>query len=90
MSQPIDSEWRTIWIVDAHRGDEKRYVVRADEKVTAFLKCKSGTKCALFGAESDHLLSVKLFYLREYSIRCHTIESLARAALILALALCRH
>jgi hypothetical protein len=26
---------RTIWIADAHRGDGKRYVVRADEKLTA-------------------------------------------------------
>jgi len=33
----IDREARTIWIVDAHCGDEKRFVVRADEKLTAFL-----------------------------------------------------
>ncbi|MFL6599305.1 MAG: hypothetical protein ACJ8KF_15295 [Chthoniobacterales bacterium] len=33
----IDREARTIWIVDAHRGDGKRFVVRADEKLTAFL-----------------------------------------------------
>ncbi len=32
----IDSEGRTIWIVDAHRGDGKRFVVRSDEKLTAF------------------------------------------------------
>jgi hypothetical protein len=29
---------RTIWIADAHRGDGKRYVVRADAKLTAFLE----------------------------------------------------
>ena len=34
----IDSEGRTIWIVDAHRDDGKRYVVHADEKLTAFLE----------------------------------------------------
>ena len=34
----LDSEGRTIWIVDAQRGDGKRYVVRADEKLTAFLE----------------------------------------------------
>jgi len=28
---------RTIWIADAHRGDGKRFVVRADEKLTAWL-----------------------------------------------------
>jgi hypothetical protein len=31
----IDSRERTIWIVDAHRDDGKRYIVRADEKLTA-------------------------------------------------------
>jgi hypothetical protein len=29
---------RTIWIADAHRGDGKRFVVRADEKLSAFLE----------------------------------------------------
>jgi hypothetical protein len=37
----IDSDRRTIWIVDAHRGDGKRFVVRADEKLTAFLELES-------------------------------------------------
>ena len=36
----IDIEGRTIWIVDAHRGDGKRFVVRADEKLTAFVELK--------------------------------------------------
>ena len=31
-------EGRTIWIADAHRGDGKRFVVRADENLTAFLE----------------------------------------------------
>jgi hypothetical protein len=34
----LDCEERTIWIVDAHRGDGKRFVVHADEKLTAFLE----------------------------------------------------
>jgi hypothetical protein len=33
----IDSNGRTIWIADAHRDDGKRFVVRADEKLTAFV-----------------------------------------------------
>jgi hypothetical protein len=40
------SEGRTIWIADAHRGDEKRYVVRADEKLTAFLELKLEVRVA--------------------------------------------
>jgi hypothetical protein len=31
----IDSNGRTIWIADAHRDDGKRFVVRANEKLTA-------------------------------------------------------
>jgi len=37
----VDSNGRTIWIVDAHRSDGKRYVVPADEKLTAFLELES-------------------------------------------------
>jgi hypothetical protein len=37
----LDGEGRTIWSVDAHRDDGKRYVVRADEKLTAFLELES-------------------------------------------------
>jgi hypothetical protein len=36
----IDCEGRTIWIADAHR-DAKRFVVRADEKLTAFLELEA-------------------------------------------------
>jgi len=32
----VDSRGLTIWIADAHRGDGKRFIVRADEKLTAF------------------------------------------------------
>jgi hypothetical protein len=38
----IDSNGRTIWIVDAHRDDGKRFVVLADEKLTAFLELEAG------------------------------------------------
>jgi hypothetical protein len=34
----IDSNGRTISIADAHRGDGKRFVVRVDENLTAFLE----------------------------------------------------
>jgi len=34
----IDSQGRTIWIADAHREDGKHFVVRADEKLTAFME----------------------------------------------------
>jgi hypothetical protein len=37
----IDSNGRTIWIADAHRDDGKRLVVRADEKLTAFMQFES-------------------------------------------------
>jgi hypothetical protein len=34
----VDSEGRTLWIVDAHRDTSRRFVVRSDEKLTAFLE----------------------------------------------------
>jgi hypothetical protein len=34
----LDLEGRTIWIVDAHRDDGKRFVVHADEILTAFVE----------------------------------------------------
>jgi hypothetical protein len=34
----------TIWIADAHRGDGNRFVVRADEKLTAFLELESAIR----------------------------------------------
>jgi hypothetical protein len=37
-------EGRTIWIVDAHRDDRKRFVVHADEKLTAFLELERVTR----------------------------------------------
>jgi len=41
-----DSGGRTIRIADAHRDDGKRFVVRADEKLTAFVELES----AIFNA----------------------------------------
>ena len=37
----IDSHGRMIWIADAHRDDGKRFVVHADEKLTAFMELES-------------------------------------------------
>ena len=37
----VDSQGRTIWIAEAHRDDGKRFVVRADGKLTAFLEAIS-------------------------------------------------
>jgi len=40
----IDSNGRTIWIADAHRDDGKRFVVHADEKLTAFIELELAVK----------------------------------------------
>jgi hypothetical protein len=37
----VDSRGRPIYVADAHRGDGKRFVVRADEKLTAFAELES-------------------------------------------------
>jgi hypothetical protein len=37
----LDLEGRTIRISDAHRDDGQRFVVQADEKLTAFLELEA-------------------------------------------------
>ncbi|HXQ02560.1 MAG TPA: hypothetical protein VN801_06285 [Candidatus Udaeobacter sp.] len=53
----IDSKGRTIWIVDAHRDNGKRFVVRSDEMLSAFLELENITHelavSALLGDDSD-------------------------------------
>jgi hypothetical protein len=39
----VDSEGQTIFVADAHRDDGKRFVVHADEKLTAFVELESAT-----------------------------------------------
>jgi len=43
---------RTIWIVDAHRGDERRFIVRSDEKLSAFVELKRQVLTVTFYLES--------------------------------------
>jgi len=40
----IDSNGRTIWIVDAHRDDGKRFVARVGETLTAFLELEAAIR----------------------------------------------
>jgi hypothetical protein len=40
----VDFKVRTTWIADAHRDDGKRFVVHADEKLTAFLELESAIR----------------------------------------------
>jgi hypothetical protein len=40
----IGSNGETRWIVNAHRNDGKRFVVRADEKLTAFVELESAIR----------------------------------------------
>jgi hypothetical protein len=47
LSYVVDPDGRTLWIADAHRGDGKRFVVRAEEKLTAFLELEAAIcRCA--------------------------------------------
>jgi hypothetical protein len=42
------------WIADAHRGDGKRYVVRADEKLTAFLELEAALRGSSGSTEPEN------------------------------------
>ncbi len=42
----VDRDGRTIFVADAHRGDGQRFIVRADEKLTAFLELEATIRSA--------------------------------------------
>jgi hypothetical protein len=48
----VDSEGRTIWIVDAHRDDGRRFIVHADEKLSAFVGIERQVLTVTFYLES--------------------------------------
>ena len=50
----MDSYGRTIWIADTHRDDGKRFVVQADEKVTAFVELESAIRLVANCATNSH------------------------------------
>jgi len=44
---------QTIWIADAHRDDGKRFVVRADEKLTAFIELEAVVRANCWTAQAN-------------------------------------
>jgi len=48
----LDLEGKTIWIVDAHRDDGRRFVVRSDEKLSAFVELERQALTVTFYLES--------------------------------------
>jgi hypothetical protein len=42
----LDSRGRTIFVADAHRGSGQRFIVRADEKLSAFVELESAIRIA--------------------------------------------
>jgi len=48
----IDSRGQTIWIVDAHRDDGRRFIVHADEKLSAFVELEREVLTVTFYLES--------------------------------------
>jgi hypothetical protein len=52
VSHTIDANGRTIWIVDAHRDDGRRFIVHADEKLSAFVELERQLLTVTFYLES--------------------------------------
>jgi len=60
----VNSNGRTIGIADAHRGDGKRFIARADEKLSAFVELErelltDGALIGLGASERDSLSQVR-------------------------------
>jgi hypothetical protein len=70
----IDCQGRTIWIVDAHRDDGRRFVVHSDEKLSAFVELERQVLTVTFYLESiQHSLGNRRA--AEFCRRC-SLESL--------------
>jgi hypothetical protein len=54
LNPALDSRAHTIWIADAHRDDGKRFIVRADELLTAFVELERQVLTVTFYQESIH------------------------------------
>jgi hypothetical protein len=50
----VDSTGKTIFVADAHRDDGKRFIVHADEKLTAFVELERQVLTVTFYLESIH------------------------------------
>jgi hypothetical protein len=48
----VDSVGRTLWIADAHRDDGKRFIVAADDKLSAFVEVEREVLTVTFYLES--------------------------------------
>jgi hypothetical protein len=44
----VDSRGRIIFVADAHRSDGQCFIVRADEKLTAFVELESAIRGGIF------------------------------------------
>jgi hypothetical protein len=50
----IDANGRTIWIADTQRGDGRRFIVHADEKLSALVELERQALTVTFYLESIH------------------------------------
>ena len=78
----LDSDGRTIWIADAHRGDGKRFVVRADEKRTAFAQLEATLRdCDQVNGttqtDQGHPFVSGVMYKRRLEVRTTNLEKAA-------------
>jgi len=48
----MDSRGRTLFVADAHRSDGQRFIVRADEKLTAFIELESAIRGRQYRAKN--------------------------------------
>ena len=48
----VDSHGRTIFVADAHRGGNQRFIVRADEQLTAFIELRVVTAVEIAKGQS--------------------------------------
>src|SRR5205823_2136430 len=72
----VDSRGGTIFVADGHRSDGKRFVVRADEKLTTFVELESANRNLIQGDGVFIKPDIKLL-LSSYGFSVHGQLSMA-------------
>jgi hypothetical protein len=49
-----DCQGRRLFVADAHRGDNQRFIMRADEKLTAFAELNRRFEPSFYKIKTNH------------------------------------
>ena len=70
----INSKGQTIFVADAHRDDGRRFIVHADDKLSAFVELERQVITVTFYLESIRVGELRMIHAYEIRPRFETIS----------------